>query len=76
MNSVTLDWRKIYPPDGSPPTVAEMAGAFAGGPDSVEWLRTQRGLAVDQPSSCGGLAGVQTVAAVAVGVWLAWRWLR
>lgn len=24
------------------PTVAEMAGLFKGGPDSVEWLRKQR----------------------------------
>jgi len=25
------------------PSVGEMAGAFEGGPDSVEWLREQRG---------------------------------
>ena len=29
--------------DASPPSVAEMAGSFEGGPDSVEWLRQQRG---------------------------------
>jgi hypothetical protein len=36
-------------------TVAEMAGSFTGGPDSVEWLREQRGQHDVQASneSCG-----------------------
>ena len=35
-------WR-LLDVQGDTPTVGEMAGSFEGGPDSVEWIRQQRG---------------------------------